>query len=338
MRLSITLAGVLMLFLLSLATTIYGSDAPPAGSAVVGLIVFVSCVIGMTVAHFRSGYVRAQRTAVQLKKANQDLEMLVAERTQHLSEKVAELEQARAQAVEANAAKSRFLATMSHELRTPLNAILGFSEVIQRQMFGVPGDPRYVEYAKHIHDSGTHLLSLIHEILDLSKIEAGRMELHCEPVSVDCVIEEARKLSRVDVHHKLTVLIEDGLPRLHADKRATLQMLVNLLANAAKFTPWNGAVAVTAMARGDGGITIAVRDTGSGIAKADIPKALAAYSQVRNGEVRAHDGTGLGLPIVQSLITLHGGTLDLESEAGQGTSVSLHFPAARSLRRAAIAA
>lgn len=339
MRLGMTLAGVLILSMLSLISVIYGSDVLPKGNvAAVGAVIFFSCMTGMMVAHIYAGYERAQRTAGKLQHANSDLEKLVAERTQRLSEKVAELEHARAQAVEASAAKSRFLATMSHELRTPLNAILGFSEVIQRQMFGPPGDARYVEYAKHIHDSGSHLLSLIHELLDLSKIEAGRMELRCEQVAIEDLVDDARKLSRADIHHVFTVLLEEDLPRLFVDKRAGLQMLLNLLSNAAKFTPWGGAIAVTAVARTDGGVTIAVRDSGVGIAEGDIPKALAVYSQVHNPEVRRHDGTGLGLPIVQSLITLHGGTLDLESEAGQGTSVSLHFPATRSVRSEAIAA
>jgi signal transduction histidine kinase len=339
MRLSVTLAGVLTLGVLSLISVVFFSGVLPQGSAsVVGIIVFCSCVTGMTIAHIYARFERAERAAKQLHKANVDLENLVAERTQSLAQKIAELEHARAQAVEASAAKSRFLATMSHELRTPLNAILGFSEIIQRQMFGSCGDMRYVDYAKHIHDSGSHLLSLIHELLDLSKIEAGRMELRCEPAGVEDLVRDAQKLSRVDIHHTFTVLIEEDLPRVLVDRRAGLQMLVNLLSNASKFTPWGGSIAVTAVARADGGVTIAVRDSGVGIAKADIPKALAAYSQVQNPEVRRHDGTGLGLPIVQSLITLHGGTLELESEPGQGTSVSLHFPAARSLREAAVAA
>jgi signal transduction histidine kinase len=330
MRLRMTFAGVLVLGTLTLMTAIYGSGVLLQGSATeVGLIAFASCLAGMTVAHF---YSEMRREVSRPQSSDNHIEDLVNARTRHLSQKIHELEQARAQAVEASAAKSRFLATMSHELRTPLNATLGFSEIIQRQMFGPIGDPRYVDYAKHIHDSGSHLLSLIQELLDLSKIEAGRMELACETLVVEDVIAEAQKLSRVDVHHALTVLVEDELPRLYVDKRATLQMLLNLMSNAAKFTPRGGAIAVTAMSRSDGGVTLAVRDSGIGIAKADIPKALAAYSQVGNPEVRRRDGTGLGLPIVQSLITLHGGTLDLESEAGQGTSVSLHFPAVRSMR------
>jgi two-component system cell cycle sensor histidine kinase PleC len=324
--------------MLGLVSVIYGGDVLPRGSAlVVGLIVFCACVTGMTIAHIYVGYERAERNARELLYANTELERLVAERTQSLSEKVTELEAARAQAVEANAAKSRFLATMSHELRTPLNAILGFSEIIEREMYGPAGDARYLDYAKHIHESGAHLLSLIREILDLSKIEAGKMELQCERIAVAELIDEARTLSRADASHALTILVEDDLPRLLADRRATLQMLLNLLSNAVKFTRRGGAIAATAILRGDGGISLSVRDSGIGIAKADIPKALAAYSQVANPEVRAQDGTGLGLPIVQALIKLHGGTFEFDSELGEGTSVTLHFPPERSLRSVAAA-
>ena len=338
MRLGLTLAGVLLLSIVGLLSVIHGSAVLPQGSAmIVGVIVFCSCITGMLVAQIYTRYERAEETAGELRQANCDLELLVTERTQCLSEKVVELEHARAAAVEANAAKSRFLATMSHELRTPLNAILGFSEIIEAQMYGPAGDLRYVDYAKHIHHSGAHLLSLIREILDLSKIEAGKMELHCEAIAVKDLVEEARELSRADANHALTLKIEDGLPTLYADRRATLQMMLNLLSNAVKFTPKGKAIAASATMRADGGMTLAVRDSGCGIAKEDIPRALAVYSQVDNPHVRRHDGTGLGLPIVQALVKLHGGIFELESEVGRGTTVSLHFPAERSLTAKAAA-
>ena len=340
MRLGLSLAAIVWLCVIGLVSIKYGPAAiiwflPSPGAVLVGAQVFFSLVAGMLIVHLHLSYEHADREAARLCEANFDLEALVAQRTRSLSEKVVELEQARADAVEANAAKSRFLATMSHELRTPLNAIIGFSEMIQREMFGPTGDKRYVEYAGHVHQSGAHLLSLIGDILDLSKIEAGKMELHCEQLSVAEMIEQARRLSRADGSHQVTVLVEDHLAPLEADRRATLQMLVNLLSNAVKFTPKGGAIAATAVARADGGLTLCVRDSGIGIAKADIPKALAVYSQVANPETREHKGTGLGLPIVAALMRLHGGELALESEVGVGTSVSLHFPAARSLRRAA---
>ena len=340
MRLGLSLAAVVWLCLVGLISIKYGPAAivwflPSPAAVLVGAQVFFSLVAGMLIVHMHLSYEQADREAVRLSEVNFDLEALVAARTRTLSEKVVELEQARADAVEANAAKSRFLATMSHELRTPLNAIIGFSEMIEREMFGPTGDKRYVEYAGHVHQSGTHLLSLIGDILDLSKIEAGKMELHCESIAVGELIEQARRLSRADASHQVSVLVEDDLAPLHADPRAALQMLVNLLSNAVKFTPKGGAIAATAVARADGGLTISVRDSGIGIAKADIPKALAVYSQVSNPESRKHKGTGLGLPIVAALMRLHGGELVLESEVGVGTSVSLHFPAAHLLRQAA---
>ena len=338
-RLGVSLAGVVILCVVGLLSVIHGSDVLPRGSAtVVGLIVFCSCITGMLIAHLYTSYETAECAAGELARANIDLELLVGERTQRLSEKVVELEHARAQAVEANAAKSRFLATMSHELRTPLNAILGFSEIIERQMFGPAGDARYVEYAHHVHESGAHLLALIGDILDLSKIEAGKMELRCETLVVDDLIAEARRLSGADARHALTVTVDGAVPLLHADHRATVQMVMNLLSNAVKFTAPGGAIAVHASLRPDGGVTLAVRDSGFGIAKEDIPKALAVYSQVINPATAAHKGTGLGLPIVNALMKLHGGSLALESELGRGTVVSLHFPPERSMRGAAAAA
>jgi signal transduction histidine kinase len=334
MRLGLTLVGIACVCLLGLISVIGGPQAlahflPSPGSAIIGALVFCSCLTGMMVAHIYVGFERAQATAARLHEANAELEVRVAERTRSLSEKVVELEHARAAAVEANSAKSRFLATMSHELRTPLNAILGFSEIIQTQMFGPAGDARYVDYARHIRDSGAHLLSLVRDVLDLSKIEAGKMELHCEDVTVDVLVDDARQISGADHGHVLTVLVQEDLPALNVDRRAVAQMLINLLSNATKFTARGGAIAVTAMTRNDGGITVTVRDSGVGIAREDIPKALSAYSQVSNGEVKRRDGTGLGLPIVNALMTLHGGTLVLDSEVGVGTSVALHFPAAR---------
>jgi len=324
MRLAVTLVGVVVLCLLGLHSALERwptlEDVFARAGVTVGALFFVSCFTGMMIARIHEGYERAER--------------LVRDRTRALADKVTELEEARASAVAANAAKSTFLATMSHELRTPLNAILGFSELIKREMYGPAGDARYVDYAGHIHDSGSHLLSLVRDILDLSKIEAGKMEIECELLAVGDIVHEARKLAgrgRQDAHH-VSVLIEDDLPLLYADKRAMLQILLNLLSNAMKFTPPSGAIAVTGVARADGGITLNVRDSGIGMAKADIAKALAPYVQVQNAQTRAHEGTGLGLPIVSALVRLHGGEIELESEPGQGTRVSLHFPPVRSAR------
>lgn len=340
MRLGFILSGVLVLCVLGLISATHG-EVPFAGSwprwesFVVGALIFISCFTGMMVARLSMAHERVEREANDLSFANADLERVVAERTQCLSDKVAELERARAEAVDANAAKSRFLASMSHELRTPLNAILGFAEIIQRELYGCASDARYVEYAGIIHQSGSHLLSVIGDILDLSKIEAGKMELRCVPVRVADLVEDACRLAGVGVAsggRNMTVTVERGLPMLDADRRAVTQMVLNLLSNAMKFTPAAGAIALSASMRIDGGVSIRVRDRGAGIAKAEIAKVLTDYGQAANPEVRKHQGAGLGLSIVSGLMVLHGGTLQLESELGLGTSVSLNFPAARSLR------
>ena len=308
---------------------------PKSGAVLVGALVFISCVCGMIVVVWHTNNEHAAAGGPRFDSEGADLEQRIAERTRRLREKVVELEKARAAAVEASTAKSRFLATMSHELRTPLNAILGFSEVIEREMYGTAGDKRYPEYARHIHDSGSHLLSLIHDILDLSKIEAGKMELQRERLDVAELVAEACQISSADRNHLFSVQVTDGLPAIWADRRAAKQMLLNLLSNAMKFTPPGRSIILRAVMRADRGVTFAVVDCGIGIAKEDIPKALADYSQVDNAETRKHDGTGLGLPIVSALMKLHGGSLALESEVGHGTTVSLHFPPAVAVARAA---
>lgn len=340
MRTLIDLAGVGCLTALGLVSVMNGPEAaagllPKPGAVMVGLLVFFSCACGMMVACARIGSEQAQAGGPTFDAEGADLERRIAERTRMLREKVVELEKARAAAVEASKAKSRFLATMSHELRTPLNAILGFSEVIEREMYGAAGDKRYPEYARHIHDSGAHLLSLIRDILDLSKIEAGKMELQCEALDVAALVDEARQLSNADRNHALRVEMVERLPAVFADRRAAKQMLLNLLSNAMKFTPPGRSIVVRAVVRADRGVTLSVTDHGIGMAKADIPKALAAYTQVDNAETRRHDGTGLGLPIVQALMKMHGGSLELESELGKGTTVSLHFPVSAPVAAAA---
>jgi PAS domain S-box-containing protein len=253
----------------------------------------------------------------------------------------AALAAARDAAEAANIAKSRFLATMSHELRTPLNAILGFSEIIARETFGPAGSPQYVEYARIVHESGTHLLSLIGDVLDLSKIEAGKMELKPEANDIAELLRESVRLAGVTrggnaQGPKPQIKIAPDLPVLVSDRRATIQMIVNLISNAVKFTPAGGSVTVEAGRSADGGLFVSVIDTGIGIARADIPKALAPFSQVDDGRARHQGGTGLGLPIVKSLIEQHGGTLVLESEPGRGTQATLRFPP-RSARAVAAA-
>jgi PAS domain S-box-containing protein len=237
----------------------------------------------------------------------------------------------------ANRTKTEFLANMSHELRTPLNAIIGFAEVIKDEMFGPVGLKKYAEYAKDIHSSGRHLLDLINDILDLSKLEAGKLELHEADVSLRTVVEECQTLIRNRAQKSDVLLvteIEPRLPKLRCDERALKQVLLNFLSNAVKFTPAGGTVTIRVRRTGDG-ICVAVSDTGIGMSQADIKVALAPFGQIDSKVARQHQGTGLGLPISKSLIELHGGTLSVESVPGKGTTMTAKFPASRVVAAAA---
>ncbi len=243
-----------------------------------------------------------------------------------------QLTMAKEQAELANRAKSEFLAAMSHELRTPLNAILGFSEVIQNETFGPVGNVKYREYAGDIHESGQHLLDLINDILDLSKIESGSDELHEDEIEIPEVIHSALKLVGYRAEQggiKLELELQDPLPALRADVRKLKQILVNLLSNAVKFTDAGGEVTLGAWCRMDSGYVFQIIDTGIGIAPEDIPKALSRFGQVDGDLDRQYEGTGLGLPLTRALVELHGGVLELQSEVGVGTTVTVCFPAKR---------
>jgi len=231
-----------------------------------------------------------------------------------------------------NRAKSEFLANMSHELRTPLNAIIGFSEIITGEVLGTAGNPKYVEYAKDINESGQHLLQLINDILDLSKIEAGKLELHEEFVNLDRVIrgcltliEKRAASAGVEVESRIL----SDLPTFYADERQLKQILLNLLSNAVKFTPSGGVVTLITHADFTRGITLTVVDTGIGISTDDIDNVLSPFVQVDSTLGRKYDGTGLGLPLVAALVEGHGGTLEMESEVGVGTKVTVTFPVER---------
>jgi two-component system, cell cycle sensor histidine kinase PleC len=271
-------------------------------------------------------------TALNLLVSRAETDSLIAE----LEQQSAIADEARHRAEAANVAKSRFLATMSHELRTPLNAILGFSEVMQVELFGPMNNPQYKEYAGNIHDSGRHLLHLINEILDLSRIEAGRYELIEESVRLTDIVEDCSRLLKLKADGKgLTIEHEfaPDLPSLWVDARAVRQICLNLLSNALKFTPRSGRITLSIKQRPDGGQTFSVRDTGPGIPKEEIPKVLQAFGQGSLAHETAEGGTGLGLPIVQSLIGLHGGSFDLQSELRKGTNALVHFPPERVMQR-----
>jgi two-component system cell cycle sensor histidine kinase PleC len=252
---------------------------------------------------------------------------------------IGELEQAKAisdearrRAEAANISKSRFLAQMSHELRTPLNAILGFSEVMKTEVFGEHAIPAYKEYSADIHNSGVHLLGLINEILDLSRIEAGRYELNEESVSLTAIVEDCHHLLKLRATNRgitLHEMFEPELPRLWADERAIRQICLNLLSNAIKFTPQGGEIWLKVGWTASGGQYMSVKDTGAGIPEEEIPVVLASFGQGSNSIKSAEQGAGLGLPIAKSLIDLHGGTFVLKSKLRIGTEVICTFPPER---------
>jgi two-component system, cell cycle sensor histidine kinase PleC len=252
---------------------------------------------------------------------------------------IAELEQAklnsdeaRRRAESANLAKSRFLATMSHELRTPLNAVLGFSEVMKAELFGPHAVAAYKEYSSDIHASGQHLLMLINEILDLSRVEAGRYELKEEPVSLWGVVEECRRLLSMRIERRLLVIteaFESGLPRIWADERAVRQVTLNLLTNAIKFTPPGGSIVIKVGWTRTGGQYLSIRDTGPGIPPEEIPIVLSSFGRGSLAQKNAEEGSGLGLPIVKGLVELHGGVFRLNSTPHVGTEVIVIFPPER---------
>jgi PAS domain S-box-containing protein len=231
----------------------------------------------------------------------------------------------------ANRAKTEFLTNMSHELRAPLNAIIGFSEVLRDGLFGPLGTPRYMEYAQDIHASGVHLLAIINDILDLAKIDAGKLALHESDIAIPELIEAILPIVRGRAEAgelRLGVTLDDDLPRLRGDPRAVKQILINLLSNGIKFTEPGGRVTISA-SFGGGTISLAVADTGIGVAETDLPAAFSTFGQVEAGLDRKHNDTGLGLPLVVALAESHGAVFKLDSTPGVGTKATVTFPSRR---------
>lgn len=271
---------------------------------------------------------KARREVAILRRVNATLEACADQRARELQTALTAAEGQAAEVEAARRAKTEFLASMSHELRTPLNAINGFSEIMAAEMFGPLGDRRYKGYAADIHQSGQHLLSLINDILDMAKIEAGKLTLHYEAVSLNALCNDAIRLMRgkaMEAGLTLGLVAPDTL-QVEADHRGLKQVMLNLISNAVKFTPEGGAVTVTVAAHDADHVRISVADTGIGIAAADLDRLAQPFEQVEGQHSKTTQGTGLGLALTKSLIELHRGRMTIESEPGHGTTVWFDLP------------
>jgi len=301
-------------------------------AAVMGMVVILGMVAAITDHHLAS---RAVQEAERLRAHVAELQA-----TKHELQATADnLTKALDAAAAASQAKSQFLATMSHELRTPLNAIIGFSELLKGELFGPIGDARYKGYVNDVHRSGKHLLALVNDVLDFSKIDAGHLTLQEDQIDIrEALATSLRMVEGQADANGVTIEqeIAHELPILRADERRIRQILLNLLSNAVKFTPRGGMVRLIAFVD-EREFVVQVADTGIGMAKEDIPRALERFGQLDSDLNRKYEGTGLGLPLTKKLAELHGGRLEIESELCVGTKVTVAFPAERLIEQSAAA-
>jgi two-component system cell cycle sensor histidine kinase PleC len=314
-----------------------------AGTGVTSLGLAIRCVVEGTTVHYSLAIlVLALEVfflfiARQLQETSRDVLVYRAQKDRLIEELKLERDKAdveRKKAEDANHAKSSFLANMSHELRTPLNAILGFSEILVREMFGPLTNESYKNYAGDIHHSGRHLLDLINDILDLSRIEAGRSEMQEEPVHLLDAANEAVSLVAMRARAKnITINVTNDIkvPKVMADRRSVNQIAINLITNAIKFSPPGGHVEVSAEFNSTGGVDFSFRDDGPGIPAEEIEYAMGAFSRGSFATKKAIDGAGLGLPIVKGLMQIHGGFLNISNVEPSGALVTCTFPAGRVL-------
>ena len=332
---AVMVAAVSAMLSATIPASVYLGFAP-LGAAVAGVFATVrdlntTMLVAMTVSALVFFIVLANRlhaSALTGIRSRAEKDQMLVE----LEEAKANSDEARRRAEEANLAKSRFLATMSHELRTPLNAILGFSEVMQNEVFGPHATAAYKEYSADIHGSGQHLLTLINEILDLSRIEAGRYELAEEAMQLGWAVAECRHMLALRAKGKSQTIreqIDPTLPRIWADERAVRQIVLNVLSNAIKFTPQGGEIVIKVGWTSSGGQYVSVKDTGPGIPENEIPVVMSSFGRGSLAIKTAEQGSGLGLPIVKGLVDLHGGGFQLRSKPREGTDVIVTFPAAR---------
>ncbi|MFA6018786.1 MAG: response regulator [Rhodospirillales bacterium] len=286
---------------------------------------------------------QTQRLIDEAKARETELEKLVEERTKSLIREIEErkriegdLREAKESAEASNVAKSRFLSNMSHELRTPLNAIIGFADVMRHKLFGPFDCDKYREYLDDIHHAAHHLLRIINDILDISRVESGRLDLQEADFDLNEAVHNVSRLVLDQARRQQVTLhidIAEDLPLIHADRRIIEQALLNLLYNAVKFTPEGGSISVTARLPKEGGLAVAVADTGIGISAEDIDRVMQPFGQVESRMSRKHAGTGLGLPLSETFVKLHGGRLEIESQVNKGTTVTLYLPDGRLVAR-----